>query len=315
MKKVKCHSKKIIALILLTTLVWGSGRLYFSITDGFMESNILSDLPADPVRELRNFTDAEQNEWMVLSQQPWYYLGKGCQSYVFESEDGKYVLKFFKYQRFRPQFWLEALSFLPPIKAYLDKKMVTKQEKLAFFMEAWKVAFEELKEESGLVYVHLNKSTHLNSDFVLYDKIGMKHVIAADQVEFLVQRKAESLVPWIKEHMFSKNVADVKGLLDNLITTLVSEYQRGLSDDDPALMQNTGVFDNKMFHIDVGQFTKGDKYRDPGIWHQALYNKTYYFRLWLLRNYPEMGEYLTERLKGELGDNYEAMKPFFGRIH
>lgn len=312
---VKRHSQKLVTAILLCSVLYGSGRLYFSLTDGFMVSNIVCELPADPARELRAWSEQEMQEWQKVSAQSWHYLGKGCQSYVFESEDGKYVLKFFKYQRFRPQFWLEPFSFLPPVKNYIDKKMVKKYEKLAFFMQAWKVAFEELKDESGLVLVHLNKSNHLQQDFVLYDKLGLKHKVPADQVEFLVQKKADGLISWIDQHMKMQQQEIVKLLLDDLVTTLVSEYSRGLSDDDPALMQNTGVYKNRPFHIDVGQFTKESRYQDPATWHQALFNKTYNFRIWLLRHYPQLGEHLTHRLESEIGEDWSSMKPFFGRIH
>lgn len=309
------HSNKIIALILIASGLWGVGRLYFSLTDGFLVSNIVSALPREPGRETRPLSAGEEEELARALAQPYHYLGKGCQSYVFESEDGRYVVKFFKYQRFRPQAWLKALSFFPPIERLLEEKQVRKQKKLGLFMQAWKVAFDELKEESGLVAVHLNKSDHLRVDFTLYDKLGFKHTVPADSLEFLIQRKADRLIPWIEREMASGASGKVKILLDDLIQTLVAEYRRGLSDNDHALMQNTGVYRERPLHIDVGQFTRNARFADPAVWHQELYNKTYQFRLWLLKAYPQLGEHLTLELQEAIGSDWSAMKPYFGRQH
>lgn len=312
---LKRYSNTIIAGILLTSVLWGAGRAYFSLTDGFWVSNIISDLPVDPAREVRPLLPEEEKIWADVAEKPWHYLGKGCQSYVFESDDGKYVLKFFKYQRYRPHFWLEAISFLPPVQDYLAKKHEKKMKKLNFFIHAWKVAFDELNTESGVVFVHLNKSDNLKKTFTLYDKIGLKHTLPADNLEFLIQRKADMLVPWIQREVAQHDLPKVKRLLDDLVEMFVDEYSRGLSDNDHALMQNTGVFHDKPFHIDVGQFTQEERFKNPRLWHEELYKKTYNFRLWLLKNYPELGEHLQNHLKATIGEDWSKMKPYFGRIH
>lgn len=314
-KSIQRHSRKIIALILMTAVLWGLGRLYFSVTDGFLVSNIVSELSYKPEHETRTLTSFEKAEFEKALSQPYYYLGKGCQSYVFQSADKAYVLKFFKYQRFRTPQWLEPLTFIPLIQNLLIQKKEKKERKLAFFMQAWKVAFDELKEEAGLIAVHLNKSANLNRDFILYDKMGFKHSVPADSAEFLIQRKADMLVPWIQKEMAASEEEKVKKLLNDLVTMLVSEYTRGLADNDHALMQNTGVYQNHPFHIDVGQFVKESRFAEPSVWHQELYNKTYKFRLWLLKNYPLLGEHFTERLKSAIGNDWEKMKPYFGRQH
>lgn len=314
-KSIQLHSRKMIALILISAVLWCLGRLYFTVTDGFLVSNIISEFPYKPEYVTRALTAYEKEEFDKALSQPYYYLGKGCQSYVFQSEDRAFVLKFFKYQRFRTPQWLEILSFIRPINSYVAKKKEKKEQKLAFFMQAWKVAFDELKEESGLVAVHLNKSEHLNKNLILYDKMGFRHSVPADSVEFLIQRRADMLVPWIKKEMAAAEQEKVKKLLNDLVSMLVFEYSRGLSDNDHALMQNTGVYQDRPFHIDVGQFTKEARFAKPVIWHQELYNKTYKFRLWLLKNYPLLGEHFTERLKAAIGSDWEKMKPYFGRQH
>ena len=278
-------------------------------------ANIISNLNPSPEKAVREASPEEKALFAELSDKPWRYLGKGCQSYAFESENGEYVLKFFKHQRFRSRAWMAPLYQLPLIQESVRKKQAHRAAKLAGFMESWRLAFDELSEESGIIWVHLNKSSNLNKDFILKDKVGLTHKVPADSVEFLIQRKAEPLEDWIHRTMKEGHPDKVRAMLSDLLATLMNEYERGLSDNDPALLQNTGVFNDRPFHIDVGQFEKNNRFKNPDIWSVELYNKTYFFRLWLLETYPEMGEHLTLLLKEILGPKWDEMKPYFGRIH
>src|ERR1700722_10608768 len=79
---------------------YGAIRLYYFLTDGFEISHITSDLPYDARWNVRPLQDKETQTLMQVFAQPYFYMGKWCQVYVFASADGKYVIKFFKYQCF-----------------------------------------------------------------------------------------------------------------------------------------------------------------------------------------------------------------------
>src|ERR1700704_4131205 len=99
--------KNIFLAAFLFLAIYGAGRLYYQVTGGFTEGNIFYDLPFDPRFEMKS---KETVNLDFLLSKKFHYLGKGCQSYVFEREGGEYVIKFFKYQRFRPQEWLKLFS-------------------------------------------------------------------------------------------------------------------------------------------------------------------------------------------------------------
>ena len=82
------------------------------------------------------------------------------------------VLKFFKYQRFKPQEWLRYLTFLPGMEKYRQRKIEKKKNKLEGVFTSWRIAYEELRPETGVLYVHLNKSDDLPKAFKIYDKMG-----------------------------------------------------------------------------------------------------------------------------------------------
>lgn len=298
-----------LGLIILS--LYGLGRLYFQLTGGFTLSNITSDFAFQPQWEVRPLMASEQAEFAKALDQPYFYLGKGCQSYVFASQDGQYVIKFFKYQRYRLQSWLAYFPPLPAIVKYRQEKIEKKWNKLDGFVKSWKVAFENLQEETGLIFVHLNKTDRLHHQLTIYDKIGVQHTVDLDQMEFCIQRRASMLCPTLMEFKAKNDLAGAQRLVHQLLNMILSEYSRGLADNDHALMQNTGVAQGKAVHIDVGQFVINEAVKQPAVFHQELFTKTYKFKKWLGENYPELKEYLEGELRLIIGPAYETLQPKF----
>lgn len=310
---MKIFFKRLFFLSILVLSLYGLGRLYYHLTGGFTVSNITSDFTFQPQWEVRPLSESEQAEFIQAVDQPYTYLGKGCQSYVFASEDGRYVIKFFKYQRYRLQGWLVHFPPLPAIVKYRQEKLEKKWKKVDGFVQSWKVAFENLKDETGLIIVHLNKTSHLNKQVVIYDKIGQKHLVDLDQMEFCIQRRADLLCKSLLDFKAKGDLKGAQGLIRQLLNLILSEYARGLADNDHALMQNTGVAQGRPLHIDVGQFVFNEAVKEPRVFHQELFTKTYKFKMWLRENYPELGEFLEKELELIMGPSYNTMQPKFRR--
>jgi hypothetical protein len=303
---------KILSLLALMVLIsYGLGRLYFTMTAGFTLSNISSDFAFNSDWEVRPLSANEEKELDPIFNQPYHYLGKGRQSYAFESQDGLYVIKFFKYQRYRMLPWLRHFPPLPAVVQYREERLQQKWSLLNTFICSWKIAFENLKEESALLFVHLNKTQHLNKKLTLIDKIGFRHQINLDEMEFCVQRKAQLICSRILELKEAGDIEGAKDLIDRLQARFISEYERGVGDYDHTLMQNTGVVDGSPIHIDVGQFKINEELKNPELWHQELFTKNYKFMIWMRKEHPELAIYLESRLAAIIGDNYFSMEPKF----
>lgn len=288
---------------LIGIIVYGVGRLYFDATAGFTEGNIISEYKPDPRWETHSLSSEEENLIETAITQPYTYLGKGCQSYVFLSEDKQFVLKFFKYQRFRTQAWMDYFSFIPKMDQIRKKKMEKKQKKLDGVYSSWKIGFDHLIPETGLVYVHLNKTDHLHKKLTIYDKMGWKHELDADKMEFLIQKRADMLCSTLDKLPEEQ----AKQLLTDLIQMIASEYSRGFADNDHALMQNTGVSEGKPVHIDVGQFVIDESMKDPSHSRQEIFNKTFKFRIWLEKAHPELLPHLDKELVSVLGEHFHTL--------
>ena len=132
---------------------------------------------------------------MQILDQPFDYLARGAQAYVFASRDGKTVIKFFRVYHLMPPLWMTCLNFPLPLQPYKIAKMIRKREGLKRDFQSYKIAFEELKEETGVLYVHLNKSDDLKKKLIIHDKIGIAHEVDLDRMEFIVQKKSLLVLP------------------------------------------------------------------------------------------------------------------------
>lgn len=302
-KTVRYCARATIYGILISCCLYGSGRLYFYGTAGFTLSHITPQQ-----EEWGAVTSAPSSEVATALAQPFHYLGKGCQSYVFVSQDGHYVIKFLKYQRFRPSWLLE--TFSPWLQTAYQKKKEEKKEKLQALLNSWQLADRSLRDQTALLYVHTTP-THIPSieTLSLVDKMGFVRKVNPQQLVFLLQRRATPLCTYIHQEMAAKRPESVYLLFDNLLSMLTHEYQQGIGDNDHALMQNTGVWHNHPIHIDVGQFTQEERFLDPHIAHEELFSKTYKFRLWLAKRYPQLESYLHTQLKTLIGPRIDTLRP------
>ena len=81
--------KILFILAFVYLLAYGASRVYYRMTGGFTIGNISYDLPFDARWEIPPLRESEAREREKILRQPFSYLGKGCQSYVFASKDGR----------------------------------------------------------------------------------------------------------------------------------------------------------------------------------------------------------------------------------
>lgn len=223
------------------------------LSDGFSVSKMTAPLPYDyrwevpspPLREIR-----------ALLSQPYYYIGKGSQCFVFESEDRKVVLKFFRLSRFRFPFFQEALPLPPFLAAIQNKRKNEKQKGQEELFESCALGFRELKEECGLIYLHLNKTTHLLQELTLYDPLKRPFTLSADRYAFMIQKKGEQLYPYLNRLLKEGKKEEIKKAFENLNQLLDRRVFKEIDDLDPEIYKNAGFAGGKALFLDVGQFRK-----------------------------------------------------------
>jgi hypothetical protein len=266
--------------------------LYF-LNDRFTLSHITSDT------ELRSASTAQLSEEMVkILSQPFSYLSQGSQMYVFESQDHKYVIKFFKHQRYRlPQFLLP--TALPTFqKKIYDEKRFVKEQKLCHLYNSCQIAINDLYDASGLIYTHLQPTDDLRIKTLLIDKLKRNYHVDLDDLEFVVQKKGTLILPLLTSLIQNGLIEEGKQRIDQLVDLLEHRVQKRIIDSDCVITKNIGFLDDKAIYIDIGQFTKSKE--------KLTFNTSEDSRIfvqlqrWLENNSPLLAEYLNTTIKHRL---------------
>lgn len=202
--------------------------------------------------------DTFQSEWAVSSpaflsdifSQPFIYLTSGSQSYVFISQDQKYVIKFFKNNRLTPKKWLKHID-LPGLSALRYEKVVKREENLKRQFDLIKSIFDQCKEDVGLVYVHLNPSKDLKIHLPLLYQ-GQKFQVDLDEYPFLLQERAELIYPRLTRLMKDHDRAGAVNAMRALLNLIRNRSERGFEDFDNGYSKNYGYIGERAIQIDIG---------------------------------------------------------------
>jgi hypothetical protein len=273
-------------------------KFCFLQTDGFALYKMYSSLSyCSDWETTPSLLQKDKDEISAILDQPFYYLAKGAQSYVFAAADGKTVIKFFRIYHLRPPLWLTSLQLPLPLQPYKIRKMLKKKLELERNFQSYKIAFQELKDETGLLYLHLNKTNHLKKSLTIYDKIGIAYQLNLDQMEFLIQKKASLVFPSITHLVNTEGFDAAKEAISALIKLLVKRCEKGIFDKDPDLHTNFGFFDKIPVQIDIGRFRRVQEYRQSEDYRDELIRITDEFRKWLDQNYPSLSDHLLREIQ------------------
>jgi hypothetical protein len=231
-------------------------------THGFRIAKMRLEFPHHPKWEIE--PNAKVNE---ILKQPFHFLGKGAQCYVFESKDGHYVIKLFRYNQ-----------------PYVAAKVID-------LFNACKIAYDQLREETGLIYIHLNP-TPMNLPILhCKDAIGRKYQFRLDETRFAVQKKAKSFRVALGEA--KENPAEMQKRIDELVSLLQARTAKGVINTDRRLSRNFGYLDNRAIEFDFGNYrTSLDLDRK-----QEMTRYTNGLRGWLKRHAPEWVAYLDTQVE------------------
>lgn len=261
-------------------------------TDGFSVARVQSDLPYDSKWEVAPPSDSLKEEMKHILSQPFHYLGRGGQCFAFVSEDQQYVIKFFKHRFYKPYEILLQL----PLPRSLDQIRKRKMDKILFKIDrdctSYKIAYEEIPQETGLVYLHLHPKEGFEQSVSIIDKLGITHTLSLNKMAFILQKRAEPVPLHLKRLMEAGDKMASRKAIHAILETIISCSHKGIMDDDPGLHRNFGFIEDKPMFIDVGRF----KRETAALSQQDLKKITMRFRSFLKSKYPELVTTLDEEI-------------------
>lgn len=297
---MKKYIKQFSILITLGLSIFLVKQFCREVTGGFRITKICSNLPYSSAWETSPLSKEEAKEVDHILDQEFTYLGKGAQCYAFVSRDNKFVLKFFKIPYVPPSF-VKEISLPSFLHTWLDEKTWKKQRVLEQEFTSYKIAYEKLREETGLVYIHLNKTNIFHKKITIVDRINIKHSLDLDNMEFLIQKKGKLAYPHLDELLKEDKVEEAKECLRNLFKLIKARAEKGILDTDPNLSKNFAFIGNTPIQIDNGRFflvSHEDMAKIPEQERARYLNRmASIFRKWLKDDHGQLVEVFDEELQ------------------
>lgn len=257
-------------------------------TDGFTLWGISASRPYDPRWQTRALTQKESLLVEKALSQPYVYFSKGAQAFVFLSQDEEYVIKFFKQRLFTPSKWLNLLPLPTWLKRYRNKRNWKRQDKYERDFASYKMAFEELKDQTAVFYVHLNLSHDLKRTLTIIDKLGIAHQLDLDSMDFILQKKAVRVHEHISFLMNQHEEEKAKEAISQVFQLILTRCKKGYKDRDPSIETNCGFINGGAIKIDVGRLERCQAMTHPSIYMQELESITAPFKSWIAYYYPNL---------------------------
>lgn len=231
------------------------------LTDGFRVIKMRVDFPNYPEWEFPFDPDLRS-----LLDQPFYYINKGSQCYVFESLDKQYVIKFFRYND--PESELKVFTLF----------------------NAARIAYEQLRSETGLIFIHLNRTKMDLPTIHCKDALGRSYRFKLDNYRFAIQKRAMPFQPTMQTAL--KDPLLIQKRLDQFVDLLFARTAKGVFNADPSLSRNFGFLEDRAIEIDFGCFR-------PAAVHSKEFEIERYagkLRQWLKTEAPDWVDYLDTQI-------------------
>lgn len=265
-------------------------------TGGFQISKIESDHVFNPQWATPIPSDQDQQHILTLLDQRYTFFRYGGQAYVFLSDDGKTVLKLFKQHHLRVPAWIKTFPLPKTFKRIRNKWVRRQEDKFNLFFNSCKIAFDDFRDYTGLIYLHLNPTDYLNQQMTIVDKLGIEHKIDLDHTDFALQHRAKLPKKHFRSLRKKNDFESAKKSLDSLIDMIVERSQKAIADRDPNIRRNCGFFGEQAVEIDLGSYTRSQTLKIPFMCKADIYQKSLELRLMISKNYPELYPHLDRRL-------------------
>jgi hypothetical protein len=295
------------ALCLVTSLLilLIFGHIYYTITGDFRPSNILTINSSTPF--IQNTYDETEKAKKIL-QQPFSFLGYGHQTYVFVSQDQKYVLKFFMKDYLQRTWYYNIFPPIPPFKQYIIHTGDSKEYRMHRLLNGYATAYHSNRENSGLLYLHYILEPPLNCVVNLVNKLGLKEALNVSNFIFAIQERVATTREELTRLLREKNLLRAQERIQQIFDLYLSEYQLALLDHDHNLIDNTGFLGEKAIRHDLGKLVKDDNILYSKAYSEDL-KKIAWERIdpWIASHFPEYREEIAKELKNIIRKSLEKM--------
>lgn len=274
-------------------------------TDGFLLSKVQSNLPHQAQWNI-NGQDFELAK-SILDQR-YTYLNKGHQSFVFASEDGKYVLKLINHSRFSRPSWLHMFPLPDFLDLWRQKYLAKRDRKYKESFNSFCIAMKKLAAQTGQIFVQLNRNNNFSKPLVIVDALGRSYELDLNSVEFILQKRVEMIYPALESLISEKGESEFRKGVVSFVDAIVTRAEKGIADDDLDVEINMGIIDKQAFIIDTGRFYFEPALQYPAGFEKEVRKSVRYFREWLTNSYPDQMQFFDKLLDKRIREYQDKLQ-------
>ncbi len=271
-------------LLVLTLSIWAVARFCHHQTKGFRLSKLKHNTTCLAHQRSPSLTSDQR----ALLDQKFHYLGRGLQCFAFLSEDGQTVLKLFNNRYQNRLFWLQST----PLRHFFHHKIAYNQKKWALSFASYEVAFESLKEETGLLFFHPKPCTECPL-VTLVDPLHISHKIDLAKTAFVLQKKATMAYPYLD----TCSADQAQSAIQSLVTLMQKKMSLGINDRDPLIRTNFGFLEGRAVQVDIGPFSLDPTLKDSQSHKEEITKITLSLKHWLEKHHPEFLPHLYDAIE------------------
>lgn len=282
--------KKVVLLVFILLFCAATGQGLYHLKKGFS------------CRRIHSLGMAASQSWgkevdEILTQ-PFYYVGRGRQCFAFASSDGQYILKFPRTDIYKIPLWARVL----PFSSYRQTIEMERQCRESFVLGSFALAFDHLKEQTGVIALHIGQSQEKGKILNLVDALGCKHRLPLEKVSFVLQHKHPIWSKAFSDALQANDRARAEKILNALLLIVAERAQKGILNRDRSFLRNYGFDGERAYQIDVGSFFCKPELSPDAIYQKSIRDSLDPVQEWLAQKDPDMKLYLDQRLKEILSE-------------
>lgn len=218
---------------------------------------------------------------LSVLNQPFHYLNHGNQCFAFVSDDGKYILKFFKYVHHASPVWTSKIPLLNRFKAFRQTRIDKVTWKRTRDFQGYQIAFDHFRNETGLLAIHLHPTKSYPS-ITLYDPLNIVHSLDLNNTPFILQKRATPIYQQFSSWIQKGEIDKLQRGISDLISLCAQRISKHIFDDDVNFYSNFGFDHEKPIQIDPGHFVLNSSNTSelPTLFVEL--------KDWFSKNYPPM---------------------------
>ena len=198
-----------------------------------------------------------------------------------------YTISVLGLMKIEPSFLEKALPY-----SWAKNRQKEKEKRKLHDFTSYEIANHFLQKETGTLLLHLEKTNKLDVPICLFDPIGIRHEIQADEVAFILQKKTDLFLPYFEK--YKENSSTLFPFFDALAKLLKKRAALSIRDSDISLEYNMGVFENEPILFDIGNLTKNPH---PSSMHKEMKEDAKLILNWLEIHSPKTATFFKEKLK------------------